>query len=197
MTMLLSTIVLGERIGAREAIAASISFIGVVLVSNPELSLQAFISQSPAQTLGICLAFVASILVAISFVTIRYMGTRVSFMASVFSFGIAVTFLGWVMGGTKNLGALMSHPVGARLALLMCVSGFLGQSLISKGFQHCRAGVGSLLRNSDVPAAYFFAIIFLGEIPHPVSMLGSALVVTGTFIAGIGKLLAERKQNRG
>lgn len=190
--MILSAVVLHEAVGLLHIVASFLSFTGVFLVSNPELSLETFRSHSSPEILGVYLALVSALLAAIAFTTIRYMGTRVSFMASVLSFGIFVSAIGAMIGGT-SIRPLFAKKETAFLSAIMCISGFLGQCLISSGFQHCSVGVGTLLRNTDVPMAFLFGVLFLGEVPHIVSLFGSALVVSGSIIAGTSKILAMRR----
>eukprot|EP00171_Calliarthron_tuberculosum_P002442 IDg2442t1 len=183
-TMLLSALVLGERINKRLAGAAAISFFGVGLVTNPTLSLQA---RTKEETLGICLAVLCALCISVSIVSIRYMRTDVHFLVTMLVFAAAVIVVGAMLGGA-SVSAFTENPTAALIMLATCVFGFLGQACVTKGYQHCRAGSGSLLRNIGVPFSYMFGMIVLHEQPELVSIVGSALVVFGALVVGIENL---------
>lgn len=135
--------------------------------------------------------FIVALFASVSYVAIRFM-TEVNFMAIVWCFGLAISVVGVATGGA-SVDAISTHHTGAFLGLGVCILGFLGQCCVNRAVQLVPAGVSTLIRNVDVPTSYLLAIIFLHEVPHPVSVLGSAMVVSGSFIAGIGKLLAGRR----
>eukprot|EP00171_Calliarthron_tuberculosum_P008454 IDg8454t1 len=181
--MLLSNFVLGERIGGWEILAASMSFFGIVLVANPDLSLDLSGTHSPSYLLGVCLGLLSAMIAACAFVTTRYLGSQVSFMSNVIAFGVTTSIIGTSMGGA-TFASFRGQPECLALALFGGVAGFFGQCFLNKGFQYCDAGAGSVLRTIDVPLSYVLGLIFLHEVPHSVSLFGSLFVVAGAVTIG-------------
>lgn len=181
---------LGERCGLVEAIAALLSFTGVVLVSNPT-----FESAPPAggmtdHVMGCAIALTGAVCAAAAYVTVRSFGTQISFVLSVLSLGVGVTIGGIIMGGA-SWSAVRDHPTGFLYAVTGAVFGFIGQCLLNKGFQYCRAGTGTLMRNVDVPLAWLLGLIFLHEVPYLTSLIGSGLVLAGTILVGLKQIMAK------
>lgn len=170
--------------------AALLSFTGVVLVSNPTLQLDFTQGHSSNYALGCFADLLAAVLVAFAYIIVKSFGTRVNFMVSVLSLGFFVGIYGFLMGGSSML-TMRKHPYAVRLVLIGSVFGFAGTCLLNKGFQYCRAGTGTLMRNIDVPVAWFFGVVFLNEVPHAMSLVGSTLVVTGTVLVGT-KILFQK-----
>lgn len=181
-TTILSSFVLKEKISFTEGFAASLSVVGASLVANPTMDVPTKLS--PSYLTGISLAFLSAMTVSAAFVSIRALGRRVHFMVNVLSFAVGGTILGILLGGTRLTGTTK----GLWMTVFGCVLGFFGQCFLNLGFQYARASTGSLLRNIDVPLAYILGLIFLGEVPHLVSVLGSGLVLVGTIIVALGAM---------
>lgn len=181
-TIILSSFVLKEKITSTEGFAASLSIIGALFVANPTMEVPSKLS--PSYLTGISLAFLSAIVVSAAFVSISALGRRVHFMVNVFSFATGGTFIGMFLGGMRLTGTTQ----GLWMTAGGCVLGFVGQCFLNLGFQYARASTGSLLRNIDVPLAYVLGLIFLGEVPHLVSVLGSGLVIVGTIIVAVGTM---------
>mmetsp|Transcript_3842 Transcript_3842/g.9193 ORF Transcript_3842/g.9193 Transcript_3842/m.9193 type:complete len:83 (-) Transcript_3842:138-386(-) len=56
-------------------------------------------------------------------------------------------------------------------------AGFLGQLLLTLGLQRSHAGRGTIMRYLEVPLAFTFGVVFLGEIPTVRSVVGSLLIL--------------------
>lgn len=181
-TTIVSSFVLKEKISSTECYAASLSILGALLVANPTMEIPTKLSHDYLS--GISLAFLSAMMVSAAFVSIRALGRRVHFMVNVISFAIGGTTLGVLLGGTHLTGTTK----GLWMTVGGCVLGFFGQCLLNLGFQYARASTGSLLRNVDVPLAYILGIIFLGEVPHLVSIFGSSLVIVATIIVAMGAM---------
>lgn len=181
---MLSSVVLGERVGKRDMIAAALSFVGVVLVSNPTLSIDFTAVHSGGYALGVGLVFISSCVLSLAIVIIRSAGKAVHYMSLVTAYAFFVTLAGVAMGGA-NLNKLIQDPTSLGIALIASLLGFLGQALFNAGFQKCPAGTGSVVRSVDVPLAFVLALIFLHEVPHAMSIVGSMLVVGGVALVGL------------
>lgn len=183
--MIMSSITLGERVGPREYFAAGLSFSGVLLVANPTESFTG--TNSTKLLVGVSLALLASVSMATTFTTARYISGRVNFMASVLSFGLGTILFGFMMGAAFADLSRVSRSTFV-IAFIGSFSGFLGQVLLNKAFQHCNASVGAMLRTVDIPIAYALGVVFLNEVPHTTSLIGSLLVIVGAVIVGSRKV---------
>lgn len=153
-------------------------------------SLTSVMPQLSRDGVGVVLALAGAILAASAYTTVRAMGVRVHFMFSVLSLGLVGTVVATLLlsaepatsGILQGLGDAIRRPTVGLLLALQAAVAFLGQCLLNKGLQHCRAA-GVLIRNLDVPLAYLFGICLLGEIPSWWSTAGSVLVLGA--VAGI------------
>lgn len=189
ITMALSSIVLHERIAFIHAIAAVISFIGVILVSRPDFGL----SSTPLVTVsdrvfGALLALASAFLSSAVYVTIRHLGTSIHYMLSVFSLGVACFLTSSLAGGIIGPRALIANKEGASAVLLSTFFAFAGQTTFNKGLQHCRAGPGALIRSLDVPMTYILAMVFLHEEPTVIRIIGSGLVLLASVMIGLRQI---------
>lgn len=189
--MIFSSFMLNESFGLLEGGAAICSFIGVVLVSNPHLQLDFSAGQPPGFALGCFAVLTGSITVALTYCLLRAVSTQVHFMVSVLALGVGVGVFGALMGGASP-SAIFADPHSLRLVLAGCVGGLFGTCCLNKAFGYCRAGTGTLMRNIDVPIAYILGVVVLGEIPHFVSLIGSALVIAGTFVVGSRSMFGKK-----
>lgn len=155
--------------------------VGVGLVSNPTLSLGGSISS--AYVLGIGAVLCSAMLVAVSNVAIRSLGMRVHFMTNVMAIGICETLTGAAMGGIASTLSLRHNLAGLAVALAAGVCGFLAECLFANGMQHCRAGIGSVIRTVSVPLSYLMGLV-LGETSNVVAIAGSCLVLAGMLVIG-------------
>lgn len=84
---------------------------------------------------------------------------------------------------------MMLNQKGSVLAVGSAIAAFFGQCFLSVGFTHCPAGPAAILRNLDVPLAYLQGMILLHETPNWFSSVGSCLVVLGTLVVGVRKIV--------
>lgn len=187
ITMLLSNLVLAEPITRIDAIAAGVSLAGIILVARPGFGF--LFSFAPHRIVGVLSAMTAALFSAFAYVTVRNLGTSVHFMTNVFSLGFASVLMSLVLGGGMTPAYIiqMKEPIG--LALLSSLFAFAAQSFLNNGLQHCPAGPGALVRNLDVPMAYVLGLTFLNERPNFMSFAGSSMVVCGTVMVGLRKII--------
>lgn len=180
-TLIVSRIFLNEQFGRVEAIAAISSILGVFLIANPTLDLGDV--HDPQYIFGVLFGLLSAGFVAFTLVTIRAIGSQIHFMNNVVALGTGVMILGIAMGGTYNV--TRESPKGLLLAVLACFSGYIGQCLFNFSLQLIKAGTGSVLRTIDVPLAYTLGVLFLGEVPHVVSLIGAGMVVSSCAAIGL------------
>lgn len=113
------------------------------MISDPSLS---FPSQLPRDyIIGVLLILFCTPLAAGETISVRFLGKNVHFLFHVIILGAAVTGVGLIMGGF-TLPELWTDKTSVLLGIVAGMVGFVGQSLINKGFQLCRASTGTILR---------------------------------------------------
>lgn len=99
-TILLSGIVLGERISGKEILGVLSNIIGVVLVTNPSLSQP--LETPRSYVLGVCAILASSMIVSIELVILRGIGKRVHFIAHTLPFGVSAMVMGMILWGLNE-----------------------------------------------------------------------------------------------
>lgn len=184
LVLLFGTLALHEPVRPRIIVAAFLSLIGAILVTDP------FAQKAPS-LLGVTLALAASIIAALAYTTLRAIATQVRFLASVLSFGVFTLIAGLLTGGIFDLTKSASNT---GIAIAAAVFAFGAQCSISKGYEYCTAGKGALVRNIELPLAYVFGIVFLDEVPRAISVFGGVLILIATLIIGYEAVRNERQR---
>lgn len=188
ITIFLSNLTLGERVGKREIIATVLSFTGVVFVAGPWDRL----SSTKLNWVGLILALLGAALASGAYTAMRSVAPQVSFMSNVLSLGVCATMVGVILSGTSIQSELSRDSKGTIFAVIGCIAGFLGQCCVSEAYRYCRAGTGALMRNLDLPLVYLCGLFILDEIPKIFAVFGSFLVVLGSVILGFEALKRRR-----
>ncbi len=186
LVLIFGSVALQEPVSLRTALAAFLSLVGGILVTDP------FTQGAQASLVGVLLAVSAASVSALSVTTLRAIATQVHFLVTVLSFGAFTMLAGLVEGGTLELFDSASNT---GIALLAAVLGFCAQSSMAKGYEYCPAGKGALVRNIQLPLAYVLGIVFLGEMPHMVSVVGGILILSATLMIAYEAMEKERQRD--
>ncbi|KAI9296864.1 hypothetical protein K502DRAFT_337091 [Neoconidiobolus thromboides FSU 785] len=201
-TGLLAHLTLNEDYSWFDGLASFFCLIGVVLTSKPnflfgkeEIPIINLLNHLPTpaeQSIGVLAAFIGALFAACAYVTVRKIGRSVHFLSHVVYFGLASTIFSGVMVLTDHQKSkLPSTSLGLNwptlCLLLVGLTAILGQCLLNKGLQLCRAGPATLMRNVDVVLAYFYGIFLFHEIPNIYSISGSTIIVVCTVAMGLRK----------
>ena len=189
ITLILSNLVLSESITVLDCIAAIVSFGGVLLISRPDGDLVSHASTTHRLIGSIC-AISAAFLASAAYVTIRSLGASLHYMLNVIALAVATLIISIPMGGFTPPEAIIHNKWGSFYAIVGSLAGLTGQICLTKGLQHCNAGPGLLIRNLDIPLAYVLGMVFLGEKPTPVRLLGSTMVLCTAIMIGVRKIIA-------
>jgi drug/metabolite transporter (DMT)-like permease len=182
--MIFTSILLHESVSPIESLAALASFFGAALVAKSGSSGTVAVKAASSSLLkshfaGFVFGLHAAVLSAVVFTTIRKMHSRIHFLFSVFSLGIATLLYTTVILGKSIVPIVVDLAVKPVASILVCTQAlmaFAGQCLLSEALQHCR-GVGTIFRNIEVIFAYMLGIVFLGEVPSPLSFVGATMVL--------------------
>ncbi len=184
LVLLFGSVALHEPIKPRTAVAAFLSLIGAILVTNP------FTQGAQTSMVGVLLASCAAFIAALAFTMVRAVATQVHYLAPVLSLSVFTLLAGLVGGGTVDL--FKSAP-NIGIAVVTGVLGFGAECTMSKGYVYCTAGKGALVRNIEIPLAYVLGIALLGEMPNVVSVFGGMLICSATLMIGYEAIPADSK----
>lgn len=140
------------------------------------------------QIMGSLMALSSAALTAVVYTTVRYLGSSIHFMTSVFSMGFFACVMSTVLGGSISPSFVLDNLVGVVVLFMASLCGFLAQSSINKGLQLCQAGPGVLVRNVEVPLVYLIGVFVLGERSSIVGGIGACCVVFSGLMIGIRKM---------
>jgi drug/metabolite transporter (DMT)-like permease len=169
----LSALLLGEKVGRHRWTAVVVGFAGVLIMARP-LPGQMNV---PGVTLGILSALGA----AGAMVAIRQISDTERGPTIVFYFTLAGAGLGLV--GTTVVGWV--QPEGMTLALLVLggLIGGVGQLFLTEALRVAPIGVIAPFDYTQLIWAAGFGFLLWGEVPHPLTLIGAAIVaLSGGYI---------------
>ena len=176
LAALIAVFALKEQLRMVDMIAAVCSMAGVVLVAQPTFL---FAGGAPLDQVAVGVGIVGAIFSAIAYVVIRRLGSTEHHMVVVFYFPLVT--------GPASLPVLAFEglvlPQGFEWLLLLGigVAAQLGQIQITQGFKLETAGRASSVTYLQIVLAYTWGVLFFGEYPNAVSILGALLVLVGVF----------------
>ncbi|KAI9241739.1 MAG: hypothetical protein BYD32DRAFT_432828 [Podila humilis] len=212
-TAILGRIVLKEPFTPLDALASTVSMVGVVLVAKPSVLFPPPPSSSPSalgaifvgimekdsseqRLLGTLAGVCGAMCSAVAYVLVRKIGKQGAHsMQHVTYFGVVSCFVSWL--GLYTLQGGYIEPKGtlmwAGLAALG-VAAFIGQILLNSGLQLSPLGPGTLMRMNDIVFAFIFQITIQHEHPDLTSYIGASLVMSCTAGMGLNKWRLEKKR---
>lgn len=176
LAALIAIFALKEPLRMIDLIAAMFSMAGVVLVAQPTFL---FARGVPLDQLAVGIGVVGAIFSAIAYVVIRRLGATEHHMVVVLYFPLVT--------GPASLPFLAVEglvvPQGFEWLLLLGIgiAAQLGQIQITQGFKLETAGRASSVTYLQIVLAYTWGVLFFGEYPNALSILGALLVVLGVF----------------
>lgn len=184
-TVILASMLLGEKIRIIRISAVAMGLVGVMIVMWPRLSLSDF---NNAATLGTCLVLAASVLRALVQIHVRQLVQTEHTAAIVFWFSVTATVLSLF---TIPFGWVWPDPVALWLMIGAGLIGGVAQIIVTSAY---RFGAASMLAPFDYSSMIFAVVIgwaIFGELPTTVMLLGSTLVIAG------GALIIWRERQLG
>ncbi len=177
---LLSAPLLGERVRARSAAALALGFSGIVIVAQPSFSTAGHLVAAGA---GAALAS------ALAMMSLRRISQSESGEAIVFH----LSCVGFAAMLLASIPVWRTPQSGDVLALaLMGLSGGLAQIAMTRAYALDHAARVSIVTFSSVVIMRVLAVPVFGEVPSPVQMAGSLLVIGSGILLGSGKPTARR-----
>ncbi|MFW2386826.1 MAG: DMT family transporter [Polyangiales bacterium] len=176
LAALIAVFALKESIRGLDVVATLFSMAGVVLVAQPSFI---FAAGEPLDPLAVIIGIVGAIFSAVAYVVIRRLGATEHHMVVVLYFPLVTGPAALPLLALE--GIVMPEGVEWLLLLGIGVAAQLGQIEITKGFKLETAGRASSVTYLQIVLAYTWGVLFFGEYPNSLSILGAILVVLGVF----------------
>ncbi|XP_071499520.1 solute carrier family 35 member G1-like [Diadema antillarum] len=189
-TGLLGWLLLKEKFSILDAVLGLVMLTGVFLVAQPtflfDLS-EHEDSESSSSVLGALLSLLAAFLNSVIIIILRKLGlygmTPMVMLTLYSSFGVCFTA---VVTSSTNQWSLPGCGLDRISIILNGICNFLSQVLVFIALKSQRAANVSLIHSSDVMFAFVFEYFLFGTVPNYITIVGTALIVTG-FIGITGK----------
>ena len=196
ITVVASSVVLGEQLTSSVLAAAFATVIGAVLIAKPTLLFHAAADGSTSMhnnnpwgyITGLCGSCTASAVVML----VRMAGTtggvhtlQLLFSWCLFGSLYAVIILLTGAGGGEDAGAIFSWPSSPQATIyvaFMVVFGVIGHFCMNYGGQFAPAGLSSIVRASLVLWGYCFEFFVFRQVPDVWTVLGALLIVSSVSI---------------
>ncbi len=181
---LLSAPMLGERVGARSAMALALGFSGIVIIAQPS-----FTTAGPFVAAGTGAALAS----ALAMMSLR----RISQSESSEAIVLHLCGVGFAAMPLASVPVWQTPRASDLLALtLMGLSGGLAQIAMTRAYALDRAARVSIVSFSSVVIMRIVAVPIFGEIPSSVQVVGSLLVIASGILLGSTPLTALRGKLR-
>lgn len=178
LVTLLAAVVLGERITRGAVGALGLCIAGVLFVARPAWLFGAQAAGLDLFAVGI--ALLGALMSSIAYLAIRSIGTREHPL-------VIVLYLPLVSLPTSVLLTAQQYvpPTPREWALLIAI-GVLTQGAqlaLTRGLQLEAAGRATTVGYVQIVFAALWGILFLSEVPSPLSLVGAVLIVAGVVVA--------------
>ncbi|XP_071499532.1 solute carrier family 35 member G1-like [Diadema antillarum] len=189
-TGLLGWLLLKEKFSILDAVLGLVMLTGVFLVAQPTFLFglpEEEDSESSSSVLGALLSLLVAFLHSVTIIILRKLGlygiTPMVMLTLYSSFGMCFTA---VVTSATNQWSLPGCGLDRISILLNGICNFLSQVFIFVALKSQRAANVSLIHSSDVMFAFIFEYFLFGTVPNYITIIGTALIVTG-FIGITGK----------
>ena len=180
LTVLLSVLLLGEKVGWRRSLAVAVGFVGVIIILRPGGGVF-----SPAALLGLLSAFMFALYTVLTRMAARYDPPMTSF------FWMGAT--GFVVMTVLGLPQWQPLPVGEwGWMALLCLSGAIAHGLMIRAYTYAEASVLQPFTYTQLLWVIAVGMVVFDETVDPAVWLGGAIIVG----AGLFTLLRTRKREK-
>ncbi|KAG6549876.1 hypothetical protein Mapa_008858 [Marchantia paleacea] len=176
-TVILATLYLNEHWGAAEAAGTFCSFLGVLLVTQPQfLSGKHAIADSIGDMyMGVAVALIAAATGALSYIIVRIIGQQNEPpLVCVFAFAAFSTPMAAL--GTMVQGYKVPNSTEIALLLLVGVMAYFAQVFLTRALQLEKASSVTPIQYLKVLFTFILGVMFLHEIPTLWDVLGAILI---------------------
>ncbi|XP_059095461.1 solute carrier family 35 member G1-like [Tigriopus californicus] len=192
----LARLFLNEACGMFEVFNIILTMSGILVVMQPPILFGESDYGLEYQThhfVAASMAVIGTLLAAIGMVVTRALRDVNIFVVSSWN-GVIGSFPGFIISlclGTFSIPSWSS--VGYLVAL--GVLSFIGQGLMTAAFRFEEAGIISLARKAeDIVLAFLIQILYFGDIPTILTLLGTVIITVCILISGFRKILEKSAQ---
>ncbi len=171
-TFFLAGIFLQEKLSLRQLPFFIFAFLGALLVIKPGLRLD---------ILSALIALVASIFIAVSFVSLRHLRLTDHYL-------VIVNYFTYISGLVSLIILLVQQSFqlpslsDCLVLILLGAIGLIDQIGITKAYQLAPANLVSLYTYSQIIFASVFALLFFKEIPDIFSIIGASFIIISGYL---------------
>ncbi|RAX57611.1 hypothetical protein CCZ01_05575 [Helicobacter monodelphidis] len=187
--VLMGVLFLGEKLNLMSFVATLVGFVGLLLMSNPNVNELSFV--------GIIVGILSGVCMAAAFVTLRSLREYFSNEFLVFAFGLSTTFLGflglWIpIAGVG--GFTMPNMFEWVLILAMGLSGTVAQFFLNKAYMNAPVGVVAPIDYFRIIFSVLLGIALGDALPNLSTILGMGLIIVGGLIIAAPALMSDIKK---
>ncbi|KAF5320082.1 hypothetical protein D9611_010282 [Ephemerocybe angulata] len=208
-TAVAGAVLLGEKFSLKQAAAAVISLIGVVLIARPAslfggldegsplevlvpevdgiLTAKQFVDAPPSQRmLAICVALIGVLGATGAYTTLTAIGKRAHPLHALTSFSVqSVIATSVAMLVTKQPIVIPARAEWLAMFVMIGIFGFFAQILLTMGLQRESASRGSMAIYTQIVFATIFERVFFNVVPTILSGIGTLLIVVSAIYVAI------------
>ncbi|MDR2458488.1 MAG: DMT family transporter [Holosporales bacterium] len=168
----LSAMLLREKIKPHSIVATLVGFVGLLVMCRPKAD--------NINVMAVIPAFAALLFAVMNIMIKRMIDAKEHTLTMLFYFGLYTTVLSgvfvpscWVMPNIWELWLIVLLGVGANVI----------QLFIFLAYRATTASVISPIRYVELPFAVLCGLVFFGQIPETVSIIGALLIIAGSALA--------------
>lgn len=182
--LLVSPIVLKERISTKNLAALVLSLTGVIVVVGPENILSGTAAGS-GYLFGVLMGLLSGFFYACITMTSRYLGDEYTGLEQLFlSTGVTLVLLSPLTLKVPFVSLLENLPVLIFLGVMITS---IGSILFFTGLEHVKAQNASIMSLLEPVSAIFFAYLILDDPVYTSTLIGCAFILTGSLIMSLEK----------
>lgn len=204
-TIFMGKVFLGEPIRWIHLIASFLSIIGAALITGPSFLFSEKNGQpyhdEQYNSMGYIAALLGGVFAAAVFIFIRKAGKLgLHTLQLLSSWSIFGAILSLIFGMTlfKSLeGAWIVPPSGIVYWYIFayCFIGSIAHFLLNYAGRFCNAGVGSIVRSSDILWAYFYQVTVFDETPQLATIIGVLFIIVSLIVIAANKIKSDQTIN--
>jgi len=148
-------------------------------------------ADNSAKGLAICMAILSALAAAVTYCVIRKIGHGIDGLVCVNYFAFISTIVALIGGAFQQI-PLPNHPEVWGAVIGMGVAGFLGQYMLTVGFQLEKPGPASVIRYCDVIFVFIWDAAFFDTTPGWNNYVGALLVIA----AAVGIVMNKTRKEK-
>jgi len=209
-TAITSSLILKEPFSVKDAFAGLFSLVGVVLIARPEALFNTSTADgviygmtqrspdnvSPSQRLiAVGVALIGVLGSTGAYTSVRAIGKRAHALHNITSFSVQsvlVASAGMIIMRTPVI--LPTRPEWVFLFLLIGVSGFMAQFLLTMGLQRETAGRGTLAIYVQIVFVAILERIVFNTVPSFLSVIGTIIIMSSAIYVALTKEMDPKKR---